>query len=105
MRPIADKSERFRSISCESGSYFTRCVNAFFQADVFLQWVEGYPIILFLMILGFATHYFPEKWELKMQQFIAWLPLIGKAILIALVIWLVAQFKSADIQPFIYFQF
>ncbi|MFC2140078.1 MBOAT family O-acyltransferase, partial [Bacteroidota bacterium] len=95
----------FRAQSFEIAFDVINQIFTFFQSEVFIQWIEGYPIILFLMIVGFATHYFPEKWELKIQKFISWLPLIGKAILIAIVIWLVAQFKSADIQPFIYFQF
>jgi alginate O-acetyltransferase complex protein AlgI len=32
-------------------------------------------------------------------------PLVGQALLLIALIWLVIQVKSSDIQPFIYFQF
>jgi len=77
----------------------------YFHPEVFIQFVEGYPLVFSLVIIGYLTHFTPQSWEGKIQNLITKLPFIWKAILIALVIWIVAQFKSADIQPFIYFQF
>jgi len=77
----------------------------FFKAPVFMQFVEGYPIIVVMVVVGYLLHFVPKKLELKWEAFVTKLPLVGKAILLCAVIWLVVQFKSADIQPFIYFQF
>ena len=77
----------------------------YFNPEVFIQFIEGYPLVCILILIGYITHFTPSSWEDKAQQLITNLPFIGKAILIAFVIWVVAQFKSADIQPFIYFQF
>lgn len=40
-----------------------------------------------------------------MYKTIIRLPLVGKAVLLVALIYLVIQMKSADVQPFIYFQF
>ncbi len=77
----------------------------FFHADVFFQFVEKLPIIFGLMLTGFVFHFLPVKLEISVQKLIADIPLAGKAILLVVFIWIAAQFKSADIQPFIYFQF
>lgn len=77
----------------------------YFNPEVFFQFIEGYPLVFILIVIGYLTHFTPAKWEEIAQKFITNLPFIGKAILLAFVIWMVAQFKSADIQPFIYFQF
>ena len=77
----------------------------YFNGEVFMQFVEASPIVLALIILGLVIHYVPKKIELSFQAFITKLPLLGKAILLVFMIYLVAQFKSSDIQPFIYFQF
>ena len=80
-------------------------VFTFFKPEVFMQFVDGYPMIVILVIVGYALHYVPAKWEIAWEGFVTKLPLVGKAVLLVIVVWLVAQFKSADIQPFIYFQF
>ncbi|MDZ7764049.1 MAG: MBOAT family O-acyltransferase [Melioribacteraceae bacterium] len=77
----------------------------YFHPEVFFQFIEGYTLVFILILIGYITHFTPQKLENKIQEMITNLPFVGKAILITLVIWVVAQFKSADIQPFIYFQF
>lgn len=77
----------------------------FFHAQVFIQFIEEMPMIFALLVIGYGFHFLPEIVEKKAQKIIVALPWIGKAVLLAAVIWIAAQFKSADIQPFIYFQF
>lgn len=95
----------FRAQSYEAGFDVINQIIHYFHFEVFFQFVEGYTLVFILIVIGYLTHYVPQKMEDAIQKFITNLPLIGKALLIAAVIWLVAQFKSADIQPFIYFQF
>ncbi|MFM8912305.1 MAG: MBOAT family O-acyltransferase, partial [Flammeovirgaceae bacterium] len=67
--------------------------------------MAGYPAVVSLMAVGYVLHFVPFTWEEKSQQLLTKLPLVGKAAFIILIIALVMQTKSADIQPFIYFQF
>jgi alginate O-acetyltransferase complex protein AlgI len=77
----------------------------FFQPGVFIQFIERLPLIFGLMVLGYLFHFLPVTVETRCQKLITAIPWIGKAILLVIVIWIAAQFKSADITPFIYFQF
>ncbi|MFH1194155.1 MAG: MBOAT family O-acyltransferase [bacterium] len=95
----------FRLSSLSSISEILNQIFFFFHAEVASQFVEQLPLIFILMLAGYLFHFLPDKVELNAQKFLTWLPWFGKAILIAMVIWIAAQFKSADIQPFIYFQF
>ena len=76
-----------------------------FSPQVFPQLVSGYWFVFSLMLLGYLLHFVPDRWEQQCVRFVTWLPLIGKALLMVAVIYLVIQMKSAEIQPFIYFQF
>ena len=57
------------------------------------------------MALGFVLHFLPDRWEQVAVKTTTALPLVGKAALLVLLVYVVVQMKSADIQPFIYFQF
>ena len=95
----------FRAQSYETGFQIINQIIHFFHFEVLFQFIEGYTLVFILIIIGYVTHYVPQRVQDKGQRFITNLPLVGKALLITIVIWLVAQFKAADIQPFIYFQF
>ncbi len=77
----------------------------FFHADIIPQFVQGYTYILGLMVLVLVLHSFPEDWRYKLETLVVKTPMIGKAILLAFVIWIAIQAKSADLQPFLYFKF
>lgn len=58
-----------------------------------------------LLVIGFVMHSTPVKWNNKvMEQYIKSSYLLKLAVFIILV-QVVIQFKSEDVQPFIYFQF
>lgn len=77
----------------------------FFHAEVFVQFMQAMPQILLIIILGYALHFMPEKLSTRGIQLVSSSPLVLKAFMLALVIWIAAQARSADLQPFIYFQF
>lgn len=76
-----------------------------FNVMLLPQLLSGYQAVLFLMLIGYILHFLPTSFEKKSEQWVTNLPLAGKVLLLASVIFLVIQTKSADIQPFIYFQF
>ncbi len=95
----------FRSQTYDQAFQVIHQILFYFKGEVFWQWVTGYPLIFALIIIGYLSHYLPLKWENGIKQFLTDLPLPAKALAFTIVIWIVAQFKSANIQPFIYFQF
>jgi alginate O-acetyltransferase complex protein AlgI len=76
-----------------------------FHPEIFLQFVTGYKTVCILMVLGYLLHFMPKVAVDAMQNLVSRSPLLLQALMLALSIWIVAQFKSAGVQPFIYFQF
>ncbi len=95
----------FRSPNLQTVSEIFSQIFNFFHIEVFTQFVKRMPVIFALIVLGYIFHFMPVKIEHRVQKILSNMPLIGKALLLALAIWFAVQFKSADIQPFIYFQF
>jgi D-alanyl-lipoteichoic acid acyltransferase DltB (MBOAT superfamily) len=95
----------FRTHNLQNVADMLTQVIQFFHGEVFMQFVEKLPVIFCLILLGYLFHFMPLRIDKLIQKSISSLPLVAKAILIAVVIWIAVQFKSADIMPFIYFQF
>ncbi|MFZ6032090.1 MAG: MBOAT family O-acyltransferase [Melioribacter sp.] len=95
----------FRSYDLQTVFDMLSQITEFFHAEVFVQFIEKMPLITGLMALGFLFHFLPSKLYDYSVTLVSRLPLAGKILLLTAAIWLAAQFKSADIQPFIYFQF
>lgn len=74
----------------------------------FNQWYtiyQGYTNVFLLMLFGFVWHYIPDNWMQKVQLIFKSAPILGKALILALVYWLVYATAQEGPQPFIYFQF
>lgn len=72
------------------------------------QWktvVLGYKNVFILMLIGYVWHFLPDNIMNFMKHSFDKVPLVGKAILLGFVYWLVYATASAGPQPFIYFQF
>ena len=76
-----------------------------FRPHLLPQLLAGYWEVFALMGLGFFLHFVPAAWENAACRAVTRLPLLGKALLVVALVWLVIQMKSSEIQPFIYFQF
>jgi len=76
-----------------------------FHAGVFMQWLTSYAGVAFLLFLGYVLHFLPLSWTATARSAVIRLPLLLQALLVVLFVWIVIQVKSADVQPFIYFQF
>ncbi len=83
---------------------FTQIFTAFHPA-VLGQWLSSYWPVALLMALGYTLHFLPSTWCNHTRRSVSQLPLPLQAILLVIVIWIVIQVKSSDVQPFIYFQF
>lgn len=83
---------------------FNRIFTAF-HPEVLPQFVLGYKVVFSLMILGYLLHFVPQQLETRVNDAVIRMPLVLQAVAITLLIILIFQIKSAEIQPFIYFQF
>lgn len=60
---------------------------------------------LLLIALGFLIHFLPVNLKNRTKEFFITVPDVAKVIVCAVIIFVCYQAKTADVQPFIYFQF
>lgn len=76
-----------------------------FQVRLIPKTISSYSLVFILLALAYALHLLPKKAQEGVKKAIISSPLPLQAAYLCLSIWLVIQFKSAEVQPFIYFQF
>jgi D-alanyl-lipoteichoic acid acyltransferase DltB (MBOAT superfamily) len=76
-----------------------------FHPELFTQVVTGYWAVFAMMLFGYVAHFIPDSWNNACVAVIKRGGVVLGAVLIAIVIYIVIQVKSSEIQPFIYFQF
>ena len=70
-----------------------------------LDVIGAYHNVFLLFVLGMIIHWIPEKMKRKYRYTFASLPMPAIAAIVVVVVFFVFQFVSAEMQPFIYFQF
>jgi D-alanyl-lipoteichoic acid acyltransferase DltB (MBOAT superfamily) len=73
--------------------------------DYIIPFWTAHTTWVILMLIGFLMHANPTLWTEKIKEIYIKSPYIVKLITFVIVVQLVIQFKSATVQPFIYFQF
>lgn len=76
-----------------------------FNAAIVFTFITSYYKIVLLMLLGYALHFVPKQYETLTLNWFTHTPLTIKVACMLVVIIIFIQVKSAEIQPFIYFQF
>lgn len=95
----------FRADSMETALSVITQISDHFTPEVFLQFVVGYKNVLLLLLLGYLLHFTSKKQELRFRSWLTDLPFIGQVCLFIVTVFLLIQIRSADAQPFIYFNF
>lgn len=95
----------FRAQDLQTASDMLTQIFFNFQPQIFAEFLAGYSGVVFWMALGYLLHLLPLRSEEKVQDFVTRMPLVAQALLLTFFIAFVMQVKSAQVQPFIYFQF
>lgn len=66
---------------------------------------SAYKYVFVLFVLGMIIHWLPERWKRWYRYNFAVMPLWVMALVVVVAIFVLYQFVTADLQPFIYFQF
>ncbi len=69
------------------------------------QMAAHHASIIALVVVGLIIHWLPEDFKRRYRVCFASLPLAMMAVVAALIVFVVYQFVTADLQKFIYFQF
>ncbi len=95
----------FRADSLQKVGEILSQIFTAFHAEVFTQFVCGYKGVFTLMVVGYVLHFTPKSAGNALQGLLTRAPLVVEAAVLAAMIFVVVQLKSAGVQPFIYFQF
>lgn len=95
----------FRASDLQNVSEVLTQIFTSFHPEIIGEYITGYPFVTTLIICGYILHFTTTKTENLYQNFIIRLPFLLKLVYLSLIIYIVIQVKSSDIQPFIYFQF
>ncbi len=95
----------FRAPSFEyAGQMLTRIFTQF-NGQLFPLWLAKHQVVAALVAIGYLAHWMPKRVELGIESGLRKTPILFQALYLAAIIWILFQFRSADLQPFIYFQF
>ena len=95
----------FRSTDMSSALTMIERIFSTTSVNLIKDMIVGYYFVFGVMLVGFLMHWWPAQWKENMR---GWYVLLHPAwkIAIAVVLFFVLyQMRSAEIQPFIYFQF
>lgn len=95
----------FRADSLEIASNIFSQIATNFHPEVAWQFIDGYRLVSALMLIGYIMHFVPQNGLTRMQKVLEHSPFILQLLLLALVVFILIQMRSSEIQPFIYFQF
>ncbi|MBR1877475.1 MAG: MBOAT family protein [Paludibacteraceae bacterium] len=69
------------------------------------EFVYEYRWVVAMFIAGMAIHWLPANWKRRYRLWFSAMPLWLMVAVVCLAIFVIYQFVTADMQPFIYFQF
>ncbi|MGI4872800.1 MAG: MBOAT family O-acyltransferase [Janthinobacterium lividum] len=95
----------FRAGSFEVALQVIHQITHNLRPDLLPAVVGAFLPVFALVALGYILHLLPDGFTFQLEGVMARRSVVTQAVLVAAVIWLVIQVKSAEIQPFIYFQF
>ena len=73
--------------------------------SIILPFIREYKYVVLLFVAGMIIHWLPERFKQRYRLAFAALPLPLMVLAVAVAVLIAYQFITADMQPFIYFQF
>lgn len=80
-------------------------IGSSWSVDKIPQMLYEYRNVFILIVLGMIIHWLPEDFKRRYRLAFAQMPLALMAVVVALIVFVLYQFITADLQKFIYFQF
>lgn len=95
----------FRAPNFEIAKQLINQIFTQFNGGIALTFVTAYYKVVLLVLLGYGLHFIPKKYETLSLDWFTNASFVMKLACMLVVIIIFIQVKSAEIQPFIYFQF
>ncbi|MFC2151123.1 MBOAT family O-acyltransferase [Bacteroidota bacterium] len=95
----------FRAENMEKSLIMIKQIAGNFQFELIPIMIASYYKVFIITILGFTIHWLPTKLKENFRGWFIKTHIVIKIIMVVLIVFILYQAKSAEIQPFIYFQF
>jgi alginate O-acetyltransferase complex protein AlgI len=95
----------FRSDTLETANMVIHRILNYFQPELMIDVIVNYKNVFLIMLFGFVMHWLPAKIKESYIHLFDRSPVFVKGLVTAIVIIIVYQSLSANLQPFVYFQF
>lgn len=95
----------FRAQDLETVQLMTNQIWNHFNAELILEVILGYKWVMSMLLLGFVLHWLPQKTKDIFKNFIIESSDTMKIVISVVIVFVIIQFISSGLQPFIYFQF
>ncbi len=95
----------FRAKDFETSIIIISKIYSDFQVELLIKFPLVYQMIFVVMVFGYILHYVGKRFEEYFIGIIINMNFIYQILYIGFILIIILQFKSSDIQPFIYFQF
>lgn len=92
-------------VAWETATNMMNQIGGAWDSSIIPAFMREYWAVVVLFVLGMVIHWLPDKWKQWYRLRFASLPLWAMLLAVAAVVFIVYQFITADMQPFIYFQF
>lgn len=95
----------FRADNTNTAFSVIKNIGTRIDLSIAIDIIYQYGAIFTVIITGFAIHWLPTDWKEHYRGAFIKMPLTLKGMVILVVLAIIYQFKTTDLQPFIYFQF
>ena len=92
-------------VAWETATNMMNQIGGAWNSRIIPAFLQEYWAVVVLFVVGMVIHWLPSKWKQWYRLRFASMPLWAMLIAVAAVVFIVYQFITADMQPFIYFQF
>ncbi|MBI2268911.1 MAG: MBOAT family protein [Bacteroidetes bacterium] len=95
----------FKANTFDDAIIIIRQITGNFNGKAFIPMMQAYTAVFAVMGIGYLIHFTPKGMQLKLENLVTDMPVIGKVALLFIFIWLAVQVKQADQVMPIYLQF
>ena len=80
-------------------------IGSAWRVDLIPKMIYEYRFVFLLFVAGMIIHWLPTRWKRWYRLNFALMPIWLMVIVVCVCVFIIYQFITADLQPFIYFQF
>ncbi len=97
--------ETANQVAWETATNMINQIGGAWDSTIIPAFLREYSTVVVLFVLGMLIHWLPARWKRRYRLCFAALPVWAILLCLVLTVFIVYQFITADMQPFIYFQF